>query len=273
MLAGCGPLLLVGAGKMGGAMLDRWLQAGLEPATVTLLDPYLEDSRRAALRASGVALLLSASEAQGRDYKIVVLAVKPQAMESVLGEVVPLAQSGTAIVSIAAGIRLGKLQSFFRASQPIIRAMPNTPAQLGQGMTVAVANGHASKNQRAAADALFSAVGKVAWIEDEDLLDAVTAVSGSGPAYVFLLAECLGEAARRAGLPDPLADLLARQTVAGAGALLGASPLPPATLRANVTSPAGTTAAALQILMAENGLQQLLDQAVEAARKRSAELG
>jgi pyrroline-5-carboxylate reductase len=202
-----------------------------------------------------------------------VLAVKPQAMEQALSEVAPLAQPHTVIVSIAAGVRLLKLESSFGEAQPAIRAMPNTPAQLGYGMTVAVANSQVSDDQRAAIDALFSAVGKVAWAEDEGLLDAVTAVSGSGPAYVFLLAECLAEAARRADLPPELAALLARETVAGAGALLAASPLPPATLRANVTSPGGTTAAALQILMAEDGLQQLVDRAVAAAKKRSIELG
>lgn len=273
MITGAGPLLLVGAGKMGGAMLERWLESGMDPGDATVLDPYLEESRRAALLASRIAVRQNVAEAEGRSYKVIVLAVKPQSMEQTLGAVAPLASPETAIVSIAAGIRLESLQSFFQKGQPVVRAMPNIPAQLGQGMTVALANAQVSDNQRACIDALLAAVGRVAWIDDEALLDAVTAVSGSGPAYVFLLAECLGEAARRAGLPGDLADLLARQTVAGAGALLATSPLPPASLRQNVTSPGGTTAAALSVLMAEDGLQPLLTRAVEAAKKRSAELG
>ncbi len=151
--------------------------------------------------------------------------------------------------------------------------MPNTPAQVGMGMTVAVANAHVDETQRDIVDALLAAVGKVAWVDDEALIDAVTAVSGSGPAYVFLLAECLAEAAVEAGLPEELAALLARQTVAGAGALLAESPLPHAELRRNVTSPGGTTAAALEVLMAEEGLKPLLKRAVARAKQRSIELG
>jgi pyrroline-5-carboxylate reductase len=151
--------------------------------------------------------------------------------------------------------------------------MPNTPAQVGMGMTAAIANALVREAQRAVVDALLAAIGKVAWLDDESQMDAVTAVSGSGPAYVFLLAECLAEAGRKAGLPADIADLLARQTVAGAGALLGDSPLPPATLRTNVTSPKGTTAEALAVLMAEDGLQPLMTRAVEAAKRRSIELG
>ena len=151
--------------------------------------------------------------------------------------------------------------------------MPNTPAQVGMSMTVAVPNANVTNAERDVVEELLRAIGKLAWIDDEALIDAVTAVSGSGPAYVFLLAECLAEAAREAGLPDDLAELLARQTVAGAGALLAASPLSPAVLRKNVTSPGGTTAAALSVLMADDGLQPLLTRAVEAAKKRSIELG
>jgi pyrroline-5-carboxylate reductase len=151
--------------------------------------------------------------------------------------------------------------------------MPNTPAQLGRGVTVAIANRHVTEVQRHATDALLRAVGKVAWIEDENHMDAVTAVSGSGPAYVFLLAECLAEAGKSVGLPADLAELLGRETVAGAGALLAESPLTPAVLRQNVTSPKGTTAAALSVLMANDGLQPLLTRAVQVAKRRSVELG
>ncbi len=184
-----------------------------------------------------------------------------------------LAAPDTAIVSIAAGVRLATLEKGFPAGQPIIRAMPNTPAQVGMSMTVAVPNANVTTLEREVVEALLSAIGKFAWIKDEALLDAVTAVSGSGPAYVFLLAECLAAAARDVGLPGDLADLLARQTVAGSGALLAESPLPPKTLRENVTSPGGTTAEALSVLMAEDGLKPLLIRAVEAAKKRSMELG
>jgi pyrroline-5-carboxylate reductase len=151
--------------------------------------------------------------------------------------------------------------------------MPNTPAQVGMSMTVACPSASVTEGRRAVVEELLQAIGAFSWIDDETLIDAVTAVSGSGPAYVFLLAECLAEAARNVGLPDDLADLLARQTVAGSGALLAASPLPPEVLRTNVTSPGGTTAAALSVLMGEGGLQPLLTRAVEAAKKRSIELG
>lgn len=273
MIAGAQPLLLVGAGKMGGAMLDRWLASGLDPSEVTILDPYLEGDRWAELARSGTATARSFAEAADRAYKIMVLAVKPQSMAEALKQVRALAASDTTILSIAAGVRLATLAAGFAAQQPIVRAMPNTPAQVGMSMTVAVANGNVTPAGRAVIDQLLSAIGALAWIDDEALIDAVTAVSGSGPAYVFLLAEYLAEAARRVGLPEHLAELLARQTVAGSGALLAASPLPPSTLRKNVTSPAGTTAAALDVLMAENGLQPLLTRAVEAAKKRSIELG
>ncbi len=272
MFAGARPLLLVGAGKMGGAMLEQWLRRGLPAAETVVLDPLLDNERRAVLRAAGIAVIGDAAEAGGRAYKSLVLAVKPQSMAEALAAVASLAGPQTAIVSIAAGIRLTALEAAFPPRQPIVRAMPNMPAQIGQGVTVAVGNSHVTATQHAEIDALLAAVGKVAWIEDEGLIDAVTAVSGSGPAYVFLLAECLGEAARRAGLPPELAALLGRETVAGAGALLEASPLAPDVLRKNVTSPGGTTAAALSVLMADDGLQALMARAVEAARRRSVEL-
>ncbi|MGH6924891.1 MAG: pyrroline-5-carboxylate reductase [Propylenella sp.] len=273
MLPGARPLLLVGAGKMGGAMLDRWLGRGFDPALVTVLDPFLDAERLKSLSEAGVEIATQASALAARALGFVVLAVKPQSMAEALAAVAPLAASDAVVVSIAAGVRFVKLEAAFPAAQPIIRAMPNTPAQVGMGITVAVANANVTEAQRNAVDALLSAVGRVAWIGDEGLIDAVTAVSGSGPAYVFLLAECLAEAAREAGLPDDLAGLLARQTVAGAGALLAESPLSPAKLRLNVTSPGGTTAAALEVLMAADGLKPLLIRAVERAKKRSIELG
>ena len=268
-----GRLLLVGAGKMGGAMLKRWLELGLDPRQVTVLDPYLDKDGKKEFLKKHARVAVDAAEAGGSAYRIVLLAVKPQSIDEALPAIAPLASSDTAIVSIVAGVRLQRLEQAFADRQPVIRAMPNTPAQIGAGVSVAVANAHVSAAQRATVDALLAAVGKVSWVDDETLIDAVTAVSGSGPAYVFLLAECLAEAARNAGLPQDLAELLARETVAGAGALLAASPLEPAILRKNVTSPGGTTAAALSILMAADGLQPLLARAVEAAKKRSIELG
>ena len=272
-LRGATPLLLVGAGKMGGALLDGWLARGIAARDVSILDPFVDRSRAAALAGAGGAVARAAAEAAGPAYRVIVLAVKPQSMADVLSEVAPLAGRETVVVSIAAGVRLHRLQSAFAADQPVVRSMPNTPAQVGHGVSVSIANPHVSIAQRDVVEALLGAVGKTSWIEDESLMDAVTAVSGSGPAYVFLLAECLTEAARRAGLPAELAELLGRETVAGAGALLAASPLAPGVLRENVTSPGGTTAAALAVLMAEDGLAPLMARAVEAARKRSAELG
>jgi pyrroline-5-carboxylate reductase len=273
MLSGAAPLLLLGAGKMGGALLRGWLQNGLDGGQVTVVDPGLDPHRSEELRRSGVRVASGPGEADRAPYKVILVAVKPQMMAEALPGLAQLATSDTIIVSVAAGIRMNDLQAPFGAAQPVVRAMPNTPAQVGQGMTVAVANSHVSEGQRHLVNAMLAAVGKVAWTEDENLIDAVTAVSGSGPAYVFLLAECLAEAGRQAGLPPDMAEQLARQTVIGAGALLAESPLPAATLRENVTSPKGTTAAALAILMAADGLQPLMTRAVEAAKRRSVELG
>lgn len=273
MLDRAAPLLLVGAGKMGGAMLEGWLRRGLDPGQVTVIDPLVEESRRQALEWEGVIFETSAADVAPADFRVLVIAVKPQIIDQALAEIRHLAAPETVVVSIAAGIRLDRLEMAFAAGQPIVRAMPNTPAQVGQGMTVAIGNGSPSADQRTVVDALLATIGQVAWIGDEALMDAVTAVSGSGPAYVFLLAECLAEAGIKAGLPPDLAERLARQTVAGGGALLAASDLPAAELRRNVTSPNGTTAAALAVLMAEGGLQPLLTEAVVAAKRRSIELG
>jgi pyrroline-5-carboxylate reductase len=273
MIPGAQPLLLVGAGKMGGAMLDRWLARGLDPGDVTILDPYLEGDRWAECAKLGIATARTVSEASDRSYKIMVLAVKPQSMAEALKQVPTLTAGDTTIVSIAAGIRLATLEAGFPTGQAIVRAMPNTPAQVGMSMTVAVPNARVTTEKRSVVDFLLSSIGKLAWVDDEALIDAVTAVSGSGPAYIFLLAECLADAAREAGLPGALSDLLARQTVAGAGALLAESPLTPEILRKNVTSPGGTTQAALEVLMADDGLPPLLIRAVAAAKKRSIELG
>jgi pyrroline-5-carboxylate reductase len=273
MLSGAEPLLLLGAGKMGGALLDGWLENGLRGSQVTVVDPGLDEHRRAELGRSGVRLAQRAEDAAGPQYAAAVIAVKPQMIADTLPGLPALTGPDTIVLSVAAGLRIEALQAPFGPAQPVVRAMPNTPAQVGQGMTVAVANAQVTGPQRAVIDALLGAVGQVAWTEDESLMDAVTAVSGSGPAYVFLLTECLAEAGRNAGLPFDLAEQLARQTVVGAGALMAGSPLPASTLRQNVTSPNGTTAAALSVLMSDDGLQPLLSRAVERAKQRSVELG
>ena len=268
------PLVLIGAGKMGSAMLSAWLANGLDPAGVTIIDPGLGGARRRDLAGQGVGVVAKASDvALKTPAKILLLAVKPQIMEAVLSDVATLAGPDTAVVSIAAGIRMETLAPAFAEGQALVRIMPNTPAQVGAGMAVALANEALKADDRALVDALMAATGATAWIDDEALMDAVTAVSGSGPAYVFYLAECLAAAGRAAGLDDALAEQLARQTVAGGGALLADASEPAAVLRENVTSPGGTTAAALAVLMGDDGLKPLLEKAVAAAKARSIDLG
>lgn len=262
-------LVLVGAGKMGGAMLAGWLDRGLPGAAVTLVDPALGPEMAELVARHGLA---HAPTVDGLAAPaVLVLAVKPQMMAGVLAAVARVVGPETVVVSVAAGTTLATLGAAL-GDGPIVRVMPNTPAQVGQGMSVGVGNAAVGPAHRAVVDALMRAVGATAWIDDEGLMDAVTAVSGSGPAYVFLLAEVLAEAGRAAGLPADLAALLARQTVSGAGALLAASELDPATLRRNVTSPGGTTAAALAVLTADDALQPLMTAAVAAAAKRGREL-
>ncbi|MBM3523484.1 MAG: pyrroline-5-carboxylate reductase, partial [Alphaproteobacteria bacterium] len=203
---------------------------------------------------------------------VIVLATKPQIMDEVVPRYRTMATGGALVISIAAGKTIDYFARQLGAESAIIRTMPNTPAQVGRGVTVCCASARVSATQRRTAEALMKAVGDVGWVEDESLIDAVTAVSGSGPAYVFLLAECMHRAGVEAGLPDALAAQLARATVAGSGELLHHSTESAATLRQNVTSPNGTTAAALSVLMAGDGLQPLLTRAVAAAKRRSQEL-
>lgn len=269
MLARAAPLVLFGAGKMGGTMLEAWLERGIEAAAVTIIDPGLPAERAEEWRRRGARVFAAVEEAGGEPPHIVVLAVKPQSMGEVLPAAAWLAGPETLVLSIAAGIRLERLAEAFGVTQPIVRIMPNTPAQVGAGMSVACASAAVDTAARELVEALLSAIGFVDWVEDEDMMDAVTAVSGSGPAYVFLLAEALAEAGRAAGLPPALAERLARQTVVGGGALLAANRQPAARLRENVTSPGGTTAAALSVLMAGDAFQRLLTEAVIAARDRS----
>ena len=262
-----GTIVLAGAGKMGGAMLTGWLARGLDPGRVVVIEPQPSQDIRA-LAAKGIRLNPSAKDIGA--VATLVVALKPQTFAEAGAGLKPFAGADTLVVSIMAGINIASLQRVCGGS--VVRAMPNTPAAIGRGITVAVAAANVSAAQRAVADALLRATGSVEWIDDEGLMDAVTAVSGSGPAYIFLLAEELARAGVKAGLPAELATKLARETVAGSGELLHRSVEPSATLRQNVTSPGGTTAAALEVLMGEDGMQSLLTRAVAAATKRSKEL-
>ncbi len=264
-----GPVMLVGAGKMGLALARGWLDAGLPPNHLLLVDPA--PSPAALQLAEDFGLNLN-TDASGLLPNVLVLAVKPQVMDPVMESLLPITGSHTLAISIAAGIDIARLSRGLDMGR-VIRTMPNTPAQIGKGITGAVAGAEVSAEDREVAEALLRAAGPVVWFDDESQLDAVTAVSGSGPAYVFHLVEALAEAARRQGLPDAIAEQLARQTVIGSAALLEADPAPPAVLRQNVTSPNGTTQAGLAVLMGEPGLVDLIDRTVDAARKRSEELG
>jgi pyrroline-5-carboxylate reductase len=262
-----GTIVLAGAGKMGGAMLSGWLAQGLNPSQLAVIDPYVSDDIRA-LADKGVRL--NPLPATTGDIAALVLAVKPQTFSEAAPMLKPFVKPETLVVSIMAGRTIAGIAAVCGGA--VVRAMPNTPAAIGRGMTVAVPAANVTAAQRALADALLGTTGALEWTDDEKLMDAVTAVSGSGPAYVFLLAEELAKAGVAAGLPPALAARLARETVAGSGELLHRSDEEPSVLRKNVTSPGGTTAAALDILMGTNGLHKLMTAAVAAATKRSRDL-
>jgi pyrroline-5-carboxylate reductase len=262
-----GTIVLAGAGKMGGAMLSGWLAQGLDANRVAVIEPYASDEIKA-LAARGVRLNPALSDVGA--VAALVIALKPQMFREAGSALKPFIAPDTLVVSIMAGVTIAALNEVCGGNA--VRAMPNTPAAIGRGITVAVADKNVSAAQRGIADALLRAIGAVEWTGDETLMDAVTAVSGSGPAYVFLLAEELARAGVEAGLPPELATKLARETVAGSGELLHRSDLDAATLRKNVSSPGGTTMAALEVLMGEGGMQPLLTRAVAAATKRSREL-
>jgi pyrroline-5-carboxylate reductase len=262
-----GTLVLVGAGKMGGAMLDGWLARKLPPKKVVVLEPQPSKAIKALAR-RGVRI-----NPKGGVAKIaaLVVAVKPQTAPEALPPLSAWIDKSTVVVSIMAGRTLGFIEQHLPGAA-IVRAMPNTPAAIGRGITVAVGNRRVTAKARKLAHDLLAATGSVEWVGDEALMDAVTAVSGSGPAYVFLLAEAMAEAGAAAGLPAPLAERLARETVAGSGELLHRSSDSAATLRRNVTSPGGTTAAALDVLMNNNGIGPLMKTAIAAATRRGKEL-
>jgi len=262
-------ILLVGAGKMGGALLEGWLGLGLDPKNAAVLEPQ---PTRELTALAGRGLRLNPAASAIGEASAIIIAVKPQIASEIVPALASYVGAGTVVVSIMAGKTLDFLEQALSQRAALVRAMPNTPAAIGRGITVAVPNVRVSARQRELVHALLSATGAVEWIAEEALMDAVTAVSGSGPAYVFLLVEALARAGTAAGLPADLAARLARATVAGSGELLQRSPLDPASLRQNVTSPGGTTAAALEVLMGSPGLAELMERAVAAATQRSRQL-
>ena len=262
------PILLVGCGKMGGAMLSGWLKRGLAPSVV--VEPHAAALAGFAGQVTGVADAAAIDPAFRP--AAVVLAIKPQEAAAALPAFARFVGPETVFISIMAGRAISGMRGLLGEGARVIRAMPNTPAAIGQGFTVACPGPGVSEAQRALADALLAAVGEVAWVAEEGLIDPVTAVSGGGPAYVFLLVEVMEAAAIAEGLPADLARRMARATVAGSGALLGASAEDAATLRRAVTSPKGTTERALAVLMEQPAWPDLMRQAIAAATARSREL-
>ena len=265
-----GTLVLVGCGKMGSALLEGWIARGVAPDKIVVLEPHHSAELAAFTRTH--AIRLNPPSQSISDVEVLVIAVKPQMMDAVLPTLKPLITLQSLVLSIAAGTPIAKFENVFGANVSVIRCMPNTPAAIGRGITAMVGTPRVSPTQRAIAEELLLAAGEVVSVDTELAIDWVTAVSGSGPAYVFLLAETLAAAGEKLGLSKELATQLARATVSGSGELMRQSGIDAATLRENVTSPNGTTHAALQVLMADDGLKPLLEKAVEAAARRSKEL-
>lgn len=265
-----GAMLLVGCGKMGGAMLRGWLARGVPGSQLYVVDPNPRDLED--VIAAGVTAVTSPDDLPAAlQPAIILLAIKPQFMDAALPAYQRFARPQTLVLSIAAGKTLAYLQQHL-GDTTIVRAMPNTPAAVGRGMSVIVRQPTVSAAQLDLCAALLSAVGEIAWIDDEDLINAVTAVSGGGPAYVFLLIECLAEAGRQAGLPAEMAMKIARSTVCGSGELARQSSDSAENLRKAVMSPKGTTEQAIGVLMAPDGLQPLMTKAIAAATRRSREI-
>lgn len=265
------PIVIVGAGNMGGALARGLIAKGLS-SDLIVIDPALNprDGRR--YRAAGATTIKSAADIAATKPRAVIFAVKPQVMPSVVPGYAPAARAAV-VISIAAGTTTEKISAWLGHEAAIVRAMPNMPAAIGKGISAAFATPQVARAQRALAERILSAVGEVIWLDREDLIDPVTAVSGSGPAYVFLLVEALAKAGASVGLPPDVALKLARKTVEGAGAMLAERKEPAEDLRRAVTSPGGTTEAALKILMSERGLEPLMRAAVAAATARGQELG
>ena len=266
------PRILVGCGKMGGALLAGWIERGADPTDLIVIEPAQEAA--VAVRAAHGVRVEAAPGALAPDTapEVVIFAVKPQGLDDIAPLYKAYSGAATVFLSIAAGKTIGFFEGALGSGAAIVRTMPNTPAAVGRGITAAFANPNVGAGQRTLCQELLEAVGEVVWVENEGLLDAVTAVSGSGPAYVFLLIECLAEAGVEAGLPADIASQLARATVIGSGELARLSPDAADQLRRNVTSPGGTTEAALEQLMDDNGMAPLMRRAVAAATRRSREL-
>ncbi|GMG82535.1 pyrroline-5-carboxylate reductase [Paralimibaculum aggregatum] len=264
-ISAVGRVLLLGCGRMGGAMLAGWLAGGLRPGQVQVIEPHPSDWL-GARAAEGLALNPGALE----QPDVAVLAVKPQMMAEAAPGLAAFGGGGTLMLSVAAGTPIARFEAMFGPGTPIIRAMPNTPAAIGRGISAYTGNAAATETHHATADILLRAVGKAVRLEGEHQMDAVTGLSGSGPAYVFHLIEAMAAAGEAQGLAPDLAMTLARETVCGAGALAGQDPAPAAVLRENVTSPGGTTAAGLAVLMEE--LPDLMRRTVAAAADRGREL-
>lgn len=264
------PLVLVGAGKMGGAMLEGWLERGVAPDSVCIVDPAPAKEMQALLERRGVAW----HSALPSDVRagVIILAVKPQMMASVAPGISSGVDANTVVVSIAAGTPVTFFEDTFGRDVPVVRVMPNTPAQVGRGISAGFANAVVTQDQKSLVAELMQAVGRFVWVDAEQQIDFVTAISGSGPAYVFHMAEAMAAAGVELGLDADVAAELARHTVCGAGELMYQSPLSPEVLRQNVTSPGGTTAAALDVLMGENALTELMVKAAKAAAQRAKEL-
>ena len=267
--AASGPVVLAGAGNMGGAMMRGWLASGMAAKDIVVLDPSPRPDMLDLIAEHGLRHL--SEPAADVSAGVLFVAVKPQMMAAVLPGLTVMKGPGTVSVSIAAGTTIATLETHLGGGA-VVRAMPNTPAMVSRGITAAVPNAHVDAAQRKVVDDLLSVSGPVEWLDDEALIDAVTAVSGSGPAYVYYLVECMAEAGRKGGLPADLAMRLARSTVSGAGEMLHQSPDTAERLRTNVTSPGGTTAAALGVLMGKGGLMPLMEKAVSAAQRRAREL-
>ncbi len=267
------PLVLAGCGKMGGALLEGWIERGVEASSIIIVEPNANIAADMTSR-HGVTAVASPDEIEdaiggGAAPDAVIFAVKPQVMDDVAPAYGRFSGHGGVFLSIAAGKTIAYFQEKLGGEAAIVRCMPNTPAAVRRGITVACPNRLVTPDQQRRCHELLEAVGEVAWIDEEELLDAVTAVSGSGPAYVFLLAECLAQAGVDAGLSEDLARRLAQATVSGSGELMRQSSKTPEVLRLNVTSPGGTTAEALKVLMADKGLRALMTEAVAAAARRA----
>ena len=267
-------LVLVGAGKMGSAMLEGWIAAGLDGESVTIVDPNPSRDTLSYARAHKISLNPALRDIE--PPQVLVLAIKPQALDTVAPALTRMLGKGTVVLSILAGKTIAELKAKLKGSFGVIRAMPNLPVSVARGVTIAVPSAEVFPYHRAIVHHMLTVLGSAEWLEEESLIDAVTAVSGSGPAYLFFLTECLTRAAQGAGLPIDLAERLAKVTVAGAAEMMYRSDLPPSKLRQNVTSPGGTTAAALDVLGGATGLtgmDLLMREAVAAAKRRAQELG